>query len=128
MRERMLNKKVKMLLLLHILLNVYSISGIFSKMAAGEPFLSGGFCMYYAIVILLLGVYAVGWQQVIKSLPLTTAFMNKSVTVVWGMVWGVLFFKEPITTGKAAGALFVILGIIIYAGAEKKGEGESHNS
>ena len=69
-----------------------------------------------------------GWQQVIKYLPLTAAFMNKSVTVVWGMVWGVLFFNEPVTAGKAAGALSVILGIIIYAGAEEKGEGGSHSS
>lgn len=128
MRERILDKRVKILLLLHVIMTIYSISGVFSKMAAGELFLSGRFCMYYAIVILLLGVYAVGWQQVIKYLPLTAAFMNKSVTVVWGMVWGVLFFKEPVTAGKAAGALLVILGIIIYAGAEEKGEGGSHNS
>ena len=47
---------------------------------------------------------AIGWQQVIKRIPLTTAFANKAVTVVWGLVWGALFFREAVTPGKLLGA------------------------
>lgn len=119
----MLKERAKILLLLHIILIIYSMSGIFSKMAAGQPFLSGRFFIYYAVAIILLGVYAAGWQQVMKHLPLTAAFANKAVTVVWGMVWGIVFFEEPVTKGKAAGALLVIIGIFIYAGACGKKEG-----
>ena len=35
-----------------------------------------------------LVAYAFGWQQVIKHLPLTTAYANKAVTVVWGILLG----------------------------------------
>ena len=71
----------------------------------------------YGGVLLSLGIYAIGWQQIIKRIPLTTAFANKAVTVVWGIVWGALFFHEQITIGKAVGALLVVFGVILYAKA-----------
>ncbi len=77
--------------------------------------------MYYAAIILLLGFYAIGWQQIIKRLPLTTAYANKAVTVVWGIVWGFVFFHEAITVGKVVGAALVILGVVIYAKADDGG-------
>lgn len=121
MREK---GKLKVLLALHLLLMVYSMSGICSKLAAGQPFLSPKFCVYYAVIIGLLGVYAIGWQQIIKRLPLTTAFSNKAVTVVWGIVWGALFFQEPVTPKKLVGAALIIAGVVLFARADSDtGEG-----
>ena len=62
------------------------------------------------------------WQQIIKYVPLTTAFANKAITVIWGIVWGIVFFHETITIKKLIGTLFVITGIIIYAKADGKEE------
>lgn len=118
----MTKAKIKVLFVLHMMLMVYSMSGICSKKAAGEPFLSPMFCLYYAVIIVLLGLYAIGWQQIIKRLPLTTAFANKAITVVWGIIWGFLFFHETITVGKVVGVLLVIAGVVIYAYADKGGE------
>jgi len=106
---------LKYLLLLHLMLMLYSLSGIASKLAAQQEFMSFKFCLCYAAIILLLGVYAIGWQQVIKRLPLTTAFANKAVTVVWGLIWGLVVFSESITVGKAIGAAMVIAGVVIFA-------------
>ncbi|MGO5050674.1 transporter [Dysosmobacter sp. Sow4_B12] len=111
-------EKVKTLISLHLMLMIYSMSGICSKLAAGEPFLSLKFCVYYAVVILLLGFYAIGWQQIIKRLPLTTAFANKAVTVIWGIIWGAVFFNEPIKAGKVIGAVLVIAGVVLFAVAD----------
>ena len=83
------------------MLMVYSMSGIFSKLAAGQPFLSFRFCLYYGVIIALLGLYAIGWQQIIKRMPLTSAYANRAVTVVWGIVWGAVLFGEAITWQKA---------------------------
>lgn len=110
--------KTKTLILLHAMLMIYSTSGILSKLAAGEPFLSFRFCLYYGGVIALLGIYAIGWQQIIKRLPLTTAFANKAVTVVWGIVWGAVFFYEAVTVGKVVGALLVVAGVALFATAD----------
>ena len=112
--------KLKTLFFLHIMLMIYSMSGICSKKAAGVDFLSFEFCIYYGLIIFLLGFYAIGWQQIIKRLPLTTAFANKAVTVVWGIIWGAVFFKEGITIGKIIGASLVIAGVVTYAYADKE--------
>ena len=113
-------KKWKIYIVLHIMLMIYSMSGICSKMAAQQQFLSPSFCIYYGCIILLLGFYAIGWQQIIKRLPLTTAFANKAVTVVWGIIWGAVFFQEEVTIGKVIGAILVILGVVVYANADGK--------
>ena len=110
-------------LILHLLLMAFSLGGIFSKFAADADFLSIKFILCYGVVILILGIYAIGWQQIIKRLPLTTAFANKAVTVVWGIIWGTIFFKEQITLGKLVGGAIVILGVVLYV----KADGEVNN-
>lgn len=113
-------KNCKTLLLLHLMLMVYSMSGIFSKLAVGQPFLSFHFCLYYGVIIALLGLYAIGWQQIIKRMPLTLAFANKAVTTVWGLVWGLLFFQERVTVGKLAGIALIVAGVVVFSTADKE--------
>lgn len=108
----------KLFISLHIILLIYSLGGYFSKTAALSDFLSIKFMVCYAVMILILGIYAIAWQQIIRSMPLTTAYANKAVTVVWGIVWGLLFFGEDITVGKIIGAVFIMAGIILYAAAD----------
>lgn len=110
-----MKSKVKILLALHLLLAVYALSGVCSKLAAGEDFLSFWFCVYYGGVLLLLAIYAICWQQIIKRLPLSAAYANRAAAVVWGIIWGVIFFQESITAGKIIGAILVIAGIVMYA-------------
>ena len=102
------------IIILHLLLLLYSISGIFSKLAA----LFGGvrleFFLCYGVVLLILFVYAIGWQQIIKKIPLTTAFANKAITTVWGMVWGILFFHEKVTKWNVLGVVLIIVGIVFF--------------
>lgn len=114
------SKNWKVILALHLMLMVYSASGICSKMAAGQKFMSLPFIFFYGMVIALLGFYAICWQQIIKRIPLTTAFANKAVTVVWGLVWGILIFHEQVTVGKVIGILLVVIGIVIFALADKE--------
>ena len=116
--------KIKTLFLLHIMLMIYSMSGICSKMASKQEFLSTEFCFYYAMIIILLGFYAIGWLLIIKRLPLTMAFANKAVTIVWGIIWGVVFFDEAITAGKIIGAILVIFGVVFYGKSDGDKEDE----
>ena len=110
------------MLLLHVMLMLYASGGIFSKLAGAESFLSLKFCIYYGFIIAILGIYAIGWQQVIKRMPLTTAFANKAVTVVWGLIWGAIWFQEQITVGKVVGAVLVMIGVVIFANADEEAE------
>ena len=103
---------------LHLLLAVYSLSDVCSKTAAGAPFMSFRFLFFYGCVLGLLGVYAIGWQQVIRRLPLTVAFANRAVTVVWGIVWGVLFFREQVSPLRLVGAALIMAGVVLFARAD----------
>ncbi|MDO5445388.1 MAG: transporter [Eubacteriales bacterium] len=115
-----MKNKQKHVLILHLLLMINSTSGIFSKLAANEEFLSIRFCLFYLIIIILLGIYAIGWQQIIRRLPLTTAFANKSVTVIWGIIWGSLFFHDSISVGKVLGAVLIVIGVVLFAKSDQE--------
>lgn len=110
--------KIKNMIILHILLLLYSLCGVFSKLAAGYKFFNLKFIILYVLEMSMLLIYAIGWQQVLKRLSLTIAFSNKGITVLWSLVWGIFFFDEPISTSKIVGASLVIIGIIIYSDGE----------
>ena len=115
-----LNKRALALLGLHVILLVYSSTSFFSKNAAMQDFLSPAFFAFYAGMIAVLGIYAVGWQQVIKHLPLTLAFANKAITVVWGLCWSVFIFHEAITAQMLVGAAIVIVGVVWFSIADAR--------
>lgn len=114
-----LNKKYVFFLLLHIELLLFSLGGICSKFASQHEFLSFWFIFFYGLVILNLGVYAIVWQQIIKELPLNTAYSNKAITIVWGILWGFVFFQEQIKWNMLLGAAIVILGVIVVVRADE---------
>lgn len=103
---------------LHLLLVLYSLTDLFGKFASGYGFDDLRFYLFYGAVLVVLFLYAIGWQQVIKHLPLTTAFSNKAITVFWGLVWGVLFFSEELTPLKLLGAAIVVVGVVLYSRAD----------
>lgn len=106
-------KKVKDYAFLHILILLFSFSSVFSKLASGYDFLSFEFCLFYGLAILVLGVYAILWQQILKKFTLTTAFLNKAVTVIWGIVLGFLILGEGIKLNMIIGAAIVLIGVCI---------------
>ncbi len=110
---------------LHVMLAVYALSSVFSKMAGNESFLSFRFCLFYGLVLLLLGLYAIGWQQIIKRMPLTKAYANKAVSVVWASIYGVIFFRETITPGKVIGGILTISGVVLFAFSDKQTDEET---
>ncbi len=116
------NKRAVTLIALHLLLLVYYLSGIFSKNAAHEPFMSPMFIALYGGMLAILFIYAIGWQQILKRLSLSLAFANKAVTVVWGMVWGFFIFGESISALNLIGAALVIAGVVLYARADAEEE------
>lgn len=90
-----------------------SLSGVASKMAAREPFFSLKWIVYYGTVLVILFGYAIVWQQILKYVPLTVAYANKPVGLLWGMVWGRLLFGERITWNMLVGALIIFAGIYL---------------
>ncbi|NBI70645.1 transporter [Clostridiaceae bacterium] len=98
---------------LHGLMLMYSLGAVCSKSASRHPFFSAGFWFFYGLAFAVLAVYAVVWQQLIKRIPLVTGYANKAVTVIWGLLWGRLFFAEAITMQGVLGAALIMTGIYI---------------
>ena len=116
----------KVFLALHLLLLLFAGTTVLSKLAAGEAFLSLRFCLFFGGEFVLLGIYALGWQQILKRLPLTVAYTNKAVTLVWSMVFGVLFFHEQIRLTQVIGCALAVAGVLLFVKAD--GEEGSHDA
>ena len=63
--------------------------------------------------MIVLGVYAILWQQILKRLPLSVAYANRTVTVLFGMIWGALLFEEAITWNMILGAAIIMCGVVL---------------
>ncbi len=107
--------------MLQVVFVIYSISSVVSKFASGKELLSFEFILFYGLDVLVLGIYALLWQQVIKRFELSVAYANKAVTLLWALVWGAVIFHEQITAGKVMGIVLVMIGIfILNMGGEKE--------
>lgn len=92
---------------------VYSSTGIFSKLASMQDFMSMGYCFFFSVVILILAIYAVLWQIILKSIPLSQAFLFKSSTVLFGLLIASCLFDEHVTLQNLVGASIIIAGIVV---------------
>lgn len=98
---------------LHLSLIVNSIQGVFSKLAGREKTMSVKWIMYFGLMFLAMLVFALAWQQVLKHMSLTFAFTNKPITIIWGLVWGVLIFREHVTWNMLLGSAIILTGIMV---------------
>lgn len=105
--------KIKDIVLLQGVIIIYTISGVMSKEASASGDDLTRFLVFFGLEFVLLGVYAVLWQQMIKRFELSVAYANRSMAVVWSMVWAVVFFHDAITIQNIAGVVLVVAGIWI---------------
>ena len=115
-------KNAKWYVVLHLLLLLFSFAPVCSKLAGQYPVFSWPFLLFYGTALLVLGIYAIGWQQIIKRMPLTAAYANRAVAVVWGMIWGILIFSEQMSVQKGVGAAVIIAGVVLFALAQGREE------
>ena len=113
-------------LMLQVVFLIYSFTSLTQKIASsylpenaetvGEllhQILNWRLILSAGLVVLLLGIYALLWQQVIKKFELSVAYANKAITLFWALVWGIFIFHEEITIGKVTGILIVMTGIYV---------------
>ena len=91
---------------------VYSSANIFMKLSAESGSL-GISLLFFVGAVCVLGAYTYLWQLTLKHVPLTTAFMFKSITVIYGMVFATTLFQEKITMNNIVGVLFIVMGIVV---------------
>ena len=110
---------IKNLLFLQGVVMIFSLVSVLSKFASDESFTSIRFLLFFGAELMVLGIYAVLWQQVIKRFDISIAYANKAMVLLWGLLWSVIIFREQITVQKALGVLIVIAGVVILNLPEK---------
>jgi len=103
----------KNLFLLHGTLFLYAVVSVFAKLA-GIQMAETNLALtlvFLALEAFVLLVYSVLWQQVLKRMPLSFAYSNKGICTLWTALFGLLFFGETLTLGKAVGILVVLIGV-----------------
>lgn len=94
---------------------VYACTGIFTKMASRYELLSWPYLLWLAGAVGVMGLYALLWQQVLKRIDLSTAYMFKGTSLIFGLLiaWSIL--GEQITLNNMIGAAIIIIGIALFA-------------
>ncbi|MFQ6860600.1 MAG: transporter [Beduini sp.] len=105
--------KFKNIIILQLVIIIYSLSSVCAKFASNEAFLSPKFVLFYGIEILILGIYAILWQQVIKHFDLSIAYANRATGLLWSVIFALFIFKENITVMNIVGIGVAICGIIL---------------
>ncbi len=100
----------QMLLFLQGAVCLYTLSGICAKFSSNYEFLSLGFIACYGLEILVLGIYALIWQQIIKRVDISVAYANRSLAIFWSMLWAGLLFHEQITIQNILGVVLIFIG------------------
>lgn len=110
-----MKKKItwKDLLLLQGVVMIFSITSVVANFASKQDFLSPSYFLFYGLEVMILAVYALLWQQVIKKFDISIAYANKAMVLLWGLLWSVLIFHNGITLKEVAGVVLVIAGVII---------------
>lgn len=99
---------------------VYSFCGVFQKLASRYPMLSVNFLLFYGCSIAVLAVYAILWQMILRKVPLTTAYSNRAIAMIWSLVWSAILFQESISWNQIVGAVIICYGVYrVMATGEK---------
>lgn len=96
---------------------VYACETIFSKFASQQEMMSAKYLLGLGGAICVMGLYAILWQQILKRIELSTAYMFKGTSLIFVMILASIFFGETITWTNMLGAVIIIIGITMFARA-----------
>lgn len=94
---------------------IYACTGICTKMAAQQTAGSWPYLLWFGGAVAIIGLYALLWQQVLRRIELSTAYMFKGTTLVFTMLIAALLFGEPMTISNIVGSIIIITGITLLA-------------
>ena len=96
---------------------IYACTSVFTKMASQQDILSWPYLLWITGAIGVMGIYALLWQQIIRRMPISTAYMFKGTSLVFVLLTSSLLFCEAITVNNVIGSVIIIIGIALFAKA-----------
>lgn len=112
------------IILLQAVVIIYTLTSIVGRKAAGSELLSLEFILFYGLDIVILGIYAICWQQMIKKFDLSVAYANRAMAILWTAVWARFIFRDTIGIKQLIGILVVMIGTVVVNLEQPKEGGE----
>ena len=94
---------------------LYACVGICTKMASLQEAFSWQYLLWFGGAVAIIGIYAVLWQQILRRIELSTAYLFKGTTLIFTMFFAALLFGEAITIPNIIGSVIIITGITLLA-------------
>jgi len=94
---------------------VYSCTSIFTKLSSLQEPLSLRYFLFLACAVAVLAVYSILWQQIIKRMPVSEAYMYKGTVLIFVMALSAILFGEAITVPNIIGAAMIVGGIVLFS-------------
>lgn len=114
---------VKQIVLLQAIIVIYTISSIMAKFASAGETLEK-VVLFFGLDLLFLGIYAICWQQMIKIFPLSVAYANRAMALLWSAVWAKIIFGEHISVQQMIGIALVIVGTMVINADKEEGKAD----
>lgn len=114
---------VKQIVLLQAIIVIYTISSIMAKFASAGETLEK-VVLFFGLDLLFLGIYAIFWQQMIKIFPLSVAYANRAMALLWSAVWAKIIFGEHISVQQMIGIALVIVGTMVINTDKEEGKAD----
>ncbi len=117
-----MNKKMKSIIGMQILVLIYSMTGSLSKFASNfmgtYGLISWQVVLTLGAIVGVLGIYAIFWQKVLKNVDLSIAYANKGIGILWTLVWSMVLFGESISMYNIIGIVIICVGVIVVTSHE----------
>lgn len=103
------------IVMLQAVVVIYTLNSIIAKFAAKADveMFSMKFFLFYGAEVMVLGIYAICWQQMIKRFDLSVAYANRAMAILWTALWALVIFKDTIGVKQAVGIALVVIGTIV---------------
>lgn len=91
---------------------IFPLSNVFMKIASNtEHFMIK--MIWFCLSIGVLGIFSLLWQKLLKNVDLVKAYIFKSTTIIWSVLYGMMLFHEQITLNMLLGMFITTVGVII---------------
>ena len=105
-------KHVLALLLIYLL---YAFEPVAAELTSHQDMQSWQFWLGLGTVTGILGLYAICWQQILKHVDLSVAYMFKGTSLIFVLILSFLILGEHITMWNIIGSVVIIIGLIVFA-------------
>lgn len=109
-------KHVLALLLIYLL---YAFEPVAAELTSHQDMLSWQFWLGLGAVIGILGLYAICWQQILKHVDLSVAYMFKGTSLIFVLMLSFLIMGEHITMWNIIGSVVIVIGLVVFAKDDK---------